>query len=44
MPLLPAGLEVVARAVSMAGITPRMFLTHSAGFRSATWPWGGDQP
>ncbi len=25
-------------------ITIRHLLTHSAGFRAATWPWGGDQP
>lgn len=25
-------------------ITIRQLLTHSAGFRAATWPWGGDQP
>jgi len=25
-------------------ITIRHLMTHSAGFRSATWPWGGDQP
>jgi CubicO group peptidase (beta-lactamase class C family) len=24
-------------------ITLRHLMTHSAGFRSATWPWGGDQ-
>jgi len=26
------------------GITIRMVLSHSAGFRGGTWPWGGDQP
>jgi len=25
-------------------ITIRHLLTHSAGFRSPTWPWGGDKP
>jgi CubicO group peptidase (beta-lactamase class C family) len=25
-------------------ITIRHLLSHSAGFRGATWPWGGDQP
>lgn len=25
-------------------ITIRQLLTHSAGFRSPTWPWGGDKP
>lgn len=28
----------------MAGITIRHLLTHSAGFREPTWPWGGDKP
>ncbi|MGE5358600.1 MAG: serine hydrolase domain-containing protein [Bacteroidales bacterium] len=25
-------------------VTVRHLMSHSAGFRSATWPWGGDQP
>lgn len=25
-------------------ITIRHLMTHSAGFRNATWPWGGDKP
>lgn len=25
-------------------ITIRQLLSHSAGFRNGTWPWGGDQP
>ncbi|HEY2433904.1 MAG TPA: serine hydrolase domain-containing protein [Vicinamibacterales bacterium] len=25
-------------------ITIRHLMSHSAGFRAATWPWGGDQP
>jgi len=25
-------------------ITLRHLMTHSAGFRSATWPWGGEKP
>jgi CubicO group peptidase (beta-lactamase class C family) len=25
-------------------ITLRQLLSHSAGFRDATWPWGGDKP
>jgi CubicO group peptidase (beta-lactamase class C family) len=29
---------------SMEAITIRHLLSHSAGFRSPTWPWGGDQP
>src|SRR5699024_7177435 len=28
----------------MDEITIRMLLTHTAGFRSPTWPWGGDKP
>jgi CubicO group peptidase (beta-lactamase class C family) len=28
----------------MSEITLRQLLSHSAGFRSATWPWGGDLP
>jgi CubicO group peptidase (beta-lactamase class C family) len=27
----------------MSEITLRHLMTHSAGFRDATWPWGGDQ-
>lgn len=27
----------------MTAITLRHLMTHSAGFRGATWPWGGDQ-
>jgi CubicO group peptidase (beta-lactamase class C family) len=27
----------------MEEITIRQLLSHSAGFRSATWPWGGDE-
>jgi CubicO group peptidase (beta-lactamase class C family) len=29
---------------SMEDITIRELLSHSAGFRDPTWPWGGDQP
>lgn len=29
---------------SMEAITLRHLLTHSAGFRNPTWPWGGDRP
>src|SRR5436305_1206849 len=25
-------------------VTTRHLMTHSAGFRAGTWPWGGDQP
>jgi CubicO group peptidase (beta-lactamase class C family) len=28
----------------MEGVTLRHLLSHSAGFRSGTWPWGGDEP
>ena len=28
----------------MDGVTLRHLLSHSAGFRNPTWPWGGDQP
>jgi CubicO group peptidase (beta-lactamase class C family) len=27
----------------MSGITIKHLMTHSAGFRDATWPWGGDK-
>ncbi|MFI5209906.1 MAG: serine hydrolase domain-containing protein, partial [Gemmatimonadales bacterium] len=29
---------------SIDAITIRQLLSHSAGFRNPTWPWGGDQP
>lgn len=29
---------------SMEAITIRHLLSHSAGFRNPTWPWGGDEP
>jgi CubicO group peptidase (beta-lactamase class C family) len=28
----------------MSQVTIRHLMTHSAGFRAPTWPWGGDQP
>jgi CubicO group peptidase (beta-lactamase class C family) len=28
----------------MTDITIEQLMSHSAGFRGATWPWGGDQP
>jgi CubicO group peptidase (beta-lactamase class C family) len=28
----------------MAAITLRQLMSHSAGFRGPTWPWGGDKP
>ena len=29
---------------NIADIKIRHMMSHSAGFRAATWPWGGDQP
>lgn len=29
---------------SMEAVTLRQLLSHTAGFRGPTWPWGGDQP
>lgn len=29
---------------SMEAITIRQLMSHSAGFRGPTWPWGGDEP
>ena len=28
----------------MSHVTIRQLMSHSAGFRAGTWPWGGDQP
>ncbi|HEX3703572.1 MAG TPA: serine hydrolase domain-containing protein [Vicinamibacterales bacterium] len=28
----------------MSDVTIRELMSHSAGFRAPTWPWGGDQP
>jgi len=28
----------------ISDVTIRHLMTHSAGFRAGTWPWGGDQP
>jgi len=28
----------------MAQVTIRQLMSHSAGFRAPTWPWGGDRP
>jgi len=36
--------EVHNRFGPMTQVTVRQLLSHSAGFRSPTWPWGGDQP
>jgi CubicO group peptidase (beta-lactamase class C family) len=29
---------------SLDAVTIRMLMSHSAGFRAGTWPWGGDEP
>jgi CubicO group peptidase (beta-lactamase class C family) len=36
--------QVDNRFGDMSQVTIRHLMTHSAGFRSGTWPWGGDQP
>jgi CubicO group peptidase (beta-lactamase class C family) len=36
--------DVHNRYGPMEAITIRHLLSHSAGFRNPTWPWGGDQP
>ena len=28
----------------ISDVTIRQLMTHSAGFRAGTWPWGGDRP
>ncbi len=28
----------------MSQVTIRQLMSHTAGFRAATWPWGGDEP
>jgi hypothetical protein len=35
--------QVHSRYGDVAQVTIRHLMTHSAGFRAATWPWGGDQ-
>ena len=32
------------RTATGAQVTVRHLISHSAGFRGGTWPWGGDQP
>jgi CubicO group peptidase (beta-lactamase class C family) len=41
---LPELREVHNPYGEMGEITLRHLLSHSAGFRDATWPWGGDRP
>lgn len=41
---LPEVRQVHNRFGSMDSITLRQLISHSAGFRSPTFPWGGDQP
>lgn len=41
---LPELREVHDPRGELATITLRHLLSHSAGFRAGTWPWGGDQP
>jgi CubicO group peptidase (beta-lactamase class C family) len=36
--------EVHNRFGDISQVTIRHLMTHSAGFRAGTWPWGGDQP
>lgn len=40
---LPVLREVHNPYGPMEAITIRMLLSHTAGFRSPTWPWGGDE-
>jgi CubicO group peptidase (beta-lactamase class C family) len=41
---LPELREVHAPFGPIEEVTIRRLLSHTAGFRSSTWPWGGDQP
>jgi CubicO group peptidase (beta-lactamase class C family) len=41
---LPELGEVHAPFGPIEEVTVRRLLSHTAGFRSSTWPWGGDQP
>jgi CubicO group peptidase (beta-lactamase class C family) len=41
---LPELREVHAPYGPIEEVTIRRLLSHTAGFRSSTWPWGGDQP
>ena len=40
----PELMAVHNRFGPMEAITIRQLLSHSAGFRNPTWPWGGDKP
>jgi CubicO group peptidase (beta-lactamase class C family) len=41
---LPELRDVHAPFGPIEEVTVRRLLSHTAGFRSSTWPWGGDQP
>src|SRR4051812_19978242 len=41
---LPELREVHNPFGDMSQVTIRHLMSHSAGFRAGTWPWGGDQP
>jgi CubicO group peptidase (beta-lactamase class C family) len=41
---LPELREVHNPFGDMSQVTIRHLMSHSAGFRAATWPWGGDKP
>jgi CubicO group peptidase (beta-lactamase class C family) len=41
---LPELRDVHAPFRPIEEVTVRRLLSHTAGFRSSTWPWGGDQP
>jgi len=41
---VPELMAVHNRFGPMEAITIRQLLSHSAGFRNPTWPWGGDKP
>jgi len=41
---VPALREVHSDFGPVERITIRQLLSHSAGFRNSTWPWGGDEP
>jgi CubicO group peptidase (beta-lactamase class C family) len=41
---LPELREVHNPYGDMSQVTIRHLMSHSAGFRAATWPWGGDKP
>jgi CubicO group peptidase (beta-lactamase class C family) len=41
---LPELREVHAPFGPIEAVTIRTLLSHTSGFRSSTWPWGGDQP